>query len=315
MPRRRHTRTIYRWSLPLLIIVSGWCAPFTYAQSGGIEVFAGGTLFDKGFRFSQSHLYERRGNLYRGSNRVSNSQDLLFEEHLFVTGIDYGALPDLTLSALIPVVYNHMRIRTPTGTSKTSASGLGDIAALAKYRVWKTDWARSTFNWAIIAGIEAPSGETDEYDNGMRLPPLMQPGSGSWDPIAATGVTLSLNRLRFDGLFLYKANTEGTQSYDDGDFFVMDVDAAYRFLHTKYPGPTASAKIGIQFRHQGVAKQNKRKVANTGTNQIIVHPGLTLHPKPGLDLSIAVEVPVYRDVRGTQLVRDIRTVLAFGIRF
>jgi len=78
----------------------------------------------------------------------------------------------------------------------------------------------------------------------------MQPGSGAWNPFAAVSATLDIARLRFDARAFYKRHGEGAQDLQPGDFVSLEVDAAYHFLHTRYPGPTASAKLGLQWRRQ-----------------------------------------------------------------
>ena len=113
----------------------------------------------------------------------------------------------------------------------------------------------------------------------------------------------------------YKLNTEGAQDFEKGDFFSLGVGGAYRFWHTKYPGPTASGKLGITWRHEGRAQLDGRGVTNSGFDQLLLRPGLSWHPKPGIDISLTVEVPVYQHYEGVQLGLDYRTFLAFGIRF
>ncbi|MCZ6796001.1 MAG: hypothetical protein O7J95_20525 [Planctomycetota bacterium] len=284
-------------------------------QEGGIEVFAAETLFDQGMRLSVSHLYKLRSELHRGSSRVSDPQDRVFQEHRVVAGFDYGVLPELTLSALVPAVYRELRREAAGGRERLEAFGLGDIALLGKYRLHKVDWERSSFNVSLVAGLEFPSGETGAREDGVRLPPSLQPGSGSWDPFVALASRLGVNRWRFDALAFYKANTEGTQEFEDGDFLALEADVAFRFLHTKYPGPTASARVGLQFRYQGRAEQSGLRVNDSGSDALMARFGLTVHPMPRMDLTVAVDVPLYQDLRGEQLGLGVRTFFALGIRF
>jgi len=310
---RLHDRTS-AFAFVTLCVVTCQGSP-AFSQEGGIEVFAAETLFEQGFRISESHLYKRAGGLYSGSNRIGDPLGRLFEEHRAVTGIDYGLLPGLTLSALVPVVHKQQEQLNGGRSETLSSFGLGDIAFLGKYRIYKNDWKRSAFHFAIIGGLEVPTGATNARENGVRLAPSLQPGSGSWDPFAALSANLSLDRLRFDGLLFFKANTEGTQDFSDGDFFAAEVSAAYRFWHEKYPGPSASAKLGLQWRHHERAETRGQIVANSGAEETVLRAGLTFHPVPRMDLTLSVDVPVYRDFNGQQLGRDVRTFLALGIRF
>ena len=287
----------------------------THAQEGGIEVFAAETLFQQGWRVSESYLYKRKGNLYHGSSHTRDSQDRLFEEQRFVTGIDYGLFGGITLSTLIPVVYKRQEQRVGGKKDTLEAFGLGDIAFLTKYRIFKHDWERSAFHLSLIGGVEIPSGKKNADEDGKRLPPALQPGSGSWDPITAISANLDLNRFRYDALLFTKVNTTGSQDFNEGDFFVVELDAAYRFLHTKYPGPTASAKIGAQWRHEERDKIDGHTVNNSGSDEILLRPGVTWHPIPSVDIKLSVDIPVYRDFNGTQLGLDLRIFFAFGFRF
>jgi len=296
-----------------LVLIS--CVQPLYAQSGGIEIFAGETLFDQGLRLSESYLHDYRASVREGSDGAHNSNGRRFEEHRFVTGVDYGALPNLTFSALVPLVYREDRTRTTSGTVRRRAHGLGDIAALAKYRIYKRDWEQSTFNLSLIGGLELPTGRTGQRDSSSRLPPYLQVGSGSWDPLTAVAATVSIGRFRSDAHAFYKLNAEGAQDYQEGDFFAVEWDLKYRFLHMEYPGPTAGAKIGIQWRHEQRDRQDGSHVDNTGSSQLVLRPGLSLHPTPNTDISLGFDFPVYQHVRGRQLVRDVRTFFALGIRF
>ena len=298
-----------RHALPLLALLL-LAAPVS-AQAGGIEVFAAETLFASGTRVSISHIRERKGTLFDGTSELSDPLHRTFTERRLVAAIDHGLLPNLTLSALVP--YVHKSLESSAGD--LSGEGFGDVAVLAKWRVHKRDWRRGAFHVSVIGGLELPTGETGARDQGARLPVSLQPGSGSWDPFLALAVNLDLNRLRFDALAFHKLNTEGAQDYEDGDFTAFGVEGAYRFLHTKYPGPTASAKLGLQWRHEGKAVQNGSTVTGTGSDELIVRTGLSWHPAPEWDLSLSVQVPLYQDYEDLQLGFDYRTFLALGIRF
>lgn len=274
------------------------------AQQGGIEVFAGETLFAAGTRTSISYLWEE-------SSRDSFGAKLI--EQRTVASIDHGVHKDLTVSALVPWVHLDLNSSVPGASANTT--GPGDAAVLAKYRFFRRDWPRRGFNAAVVAGVETPTGATRETQGGVRVAPGLQPGSGSWDPFMAVTSTLSIDRWRYDAHAFYKWNTEGAQSYEDGDFFSLSAGGAYRFLHTKYPGPTASLGGGLSWRHEGRDHQFGSTLAGTGSDELHARVGLTWHPAPNMDIKLAVHAPVYQDLVGTQLAFDLRTFLAVGIRF
>ncbi len=281
------------------------------AQEGGIEVFAAETLFSEGWRVSASWITKRRDRLFHGDSRTSDPQHRSLEEHRAVLGVDYGLLPELTLSLLVPSVYREARV----GSRRLESFGLGDVAALGKFRLFKVDGRRRSFNLSLVGGLELPTGETRERDDGGRLDPTLQPGSGSWDPFAALTATGDLDLWRFDAHAFYKLNTEGAQDFREGDFFSFEVDAAYRFFYTEYPGPTASARVGLQWRQTGRSKQDGRTREDSGSHQLFLRPGLSYHPIPALDVSVSVDIPLYQYFHGRQLALDYRWFAAIGLRF
>ena len=281
------------------------------AQQGGIEVFTAETLFASGTRVSLTHIYASSGTLFRGSDDVADPLDREFDEHRTVVGVDHGLSPDLAVSVLIPWVSRSLE----SNGSDPDGSGIGDVALLAKRRIYKRDWKQSAFFLSGIAGVELPTGDTGEREAASRLPPELQPGAGAWNPFVALSSTLSLGRWRFDGQAFYKFNMEGTQDFEFGDFLAVSVDGAYRFLHTKYPGPTASARLGLQYRHQGRAQLNDVRLTDTGSDEVRARAGLTWHPAPNWDITFAVELPIHQDFHGEQLGLDVRTFAAIGLRF
>ena len=212
-----------RWAaFPLAL--AAWAAPSS-AQEGGIEVLSAPTLFEGGTRVSIAHVYRRRDGLIDGTDDVTDPLDRTREEHRLVLGLDHGVRPDVTLSALVPFAWNDL----DSNAGDLGGEGVGDIAILAKVRAYKRDWSKSAFNLTLIGGIETPTGDTGERAGGSRLPPDLQPGSGSWDPFAAIASNINLERLRFDARVFYKLNTEGTQDFQNGDFFSLELDGAYRY--------------------------------------------------------------------------------------
>ncbi len=290
------------------------------AQDGGIEVLSGHTIFESGSRISLSHIYSSRGRLFSGSDEIPNSSDSSMEENRAVLGFNYGLLPDLSLSLLLPVLQKESSSETPLGVRERNRSeGLGDMALLGKYRFFSEYWEQSAFHVSAIGGLELPTGSTEERDGTEFLPFSMQPGSGSLDPIAGLALTLSTGRFRFDTHAIYKANNEGSREFSEGDFFAISGSFAYRFYHAQYPGPSASAKISLSWRHEDPDELSGIDRDNTGLRELRLRAGLTYHPYPEIDLVALVEVPVYgnykADAGAGQLALDVRTFFGFGIRF
>lgn len=287
------------------------------AQDGGIEVFAGETLFEQGFRLSFTELYKPKSKLYSGANEVANPEGEFNDEYRSVLGVDYGFSRNLTLMALVPYVHRDYRLGGGgEALGDQSLDGLGDVTLMVKSRRYHYEGRQRTFNWSLIGGLETPTGETDaRQSNGALVPARLQPGLGSWNPFLSSAVTAGIDRWRFDAVIFNKVNTKGDQDYEKGNFFSASLSVGYRFLHYKYPGPTFGARLGVQYRHEQRAKQGGALVTDSGSEQVLLNPGLSIHPVPRMDLNIFTRIPVYQDYNGTQLAWDPEIVLAFGFRF
>ena len=293
------------------ILIAAYAASSLPAQEGGIEIFTGETLFKEGLRVSITEIYKPKTDLYSGSTEITNVADTKLIEHRSVVGLDYGFDSDFTASVLLPLVHK----RFTSAGLRASTAGLGDTAVLTKYRLIQDEWQAGGFNWAVVSGLELPTGATDETENGVRLPTSAQLGSGAWNPFLATSATLGSGRARFDASVFYKLNTEGAQQTETGDFFSADISAAYRFLHYKYPGPTFGARIGLQYRHDSRSEVNGVTAANSGADELLLRPALSIHPIPRMDLNIGARIPVYQHYNGEQLGRGGEWFIAFGLRF
>ena len=289
--------------------------PSLGAQDGGIEIFAGETLFSQGTRVSLAHLYTQKTRLYDGSKRVSDPLDRKDIEHRTVLGLNYGLTSRITLAALLPYVDRRSTYVDQFGLARAHGRGLGDVALIGKYRMYTQDWSQGSFNVAVIGGVETPTGDRKEHQDGRRVPADKQVGSGSWDPFGALAVTASQGRFRLDLVGFGKWNTEGAQSYDDSDVLSGTATLSYRFYHAKYPGPSHSVRLGAVWRHFTGAEENGHRVANKGGNQLLLRSGMTFHPSPEWDITFNVDVPLYQRYRGTQLGLDVRGSAAVGLRF
>jgi hypothetical protein len=285
------------------------------AQDGGIEIFAGETLFSHGTRVSVAHLFSQKSDLYAGSDTVADPTNAKQREHRMVLGYNYGWTPRVTVGALIPAVARRSEFIDMGGPASLSSRGLGDVALFGKYRLFTRDAYRKSFNISVIAGLETPTGATGERDGGQRLAASQQPGSGSWDPFFAIAATSSYGRWRIDGQIFYKANNQGSQDFEDSDLFAVGISAAYRYLHRPYPGASNAARIGLVWHELGSARQGGAQLANSGASRLILRTGLGFHPRPAIDISFNFDLPLYQNYDGAQLGLDYRTFLAFGYRF
>ena len=294
----------------LAALAAAAAAPPAAAQEGGLEVLEGETLYQEGWLFTLSNSFKRSAHLFDGEKRESNPNDLERIDNRTTLGASYGLRSDLTLTALLPYVYR----RVESDAGDLDSRGLGDLTLVAKWRLHRSTGERISNNFAVLGGLEAPTGATSEKERGVRLSPPLQPGSGSWDPFAGIAGTLERDRWKLNAVAFYQWNTRGAQDYDFGDEIVAELSASNRFWIERYPGPAMSAGVGIRWVHTFRSYQDGDPVTNSGSDTVSLRFGTVFHPQPVWDLVATLEVPVYHRVNGTQLVENFSLFIGVGYR-
>lgn len=291
---------------PAILALIGLSSAAT-AQSGGIEIFSGETLFGQGTRLSLSYLHDRGNQLYQGSTQVADADQKERHRDRFVLGYNYGWSPRFTVGALVPFVSSSSASGSAGSRTHLSNSGIGDATVFGKWRLMTVDEPQISHNVSLIAGVEMPTGES-----GLIGP---QPGSSSWDPFAAFAFTQSVSRWRFDQLALFKWNTEGSGGVHEGDEWNLSASVAYRYLHRPYPGASNSARLGLVWQSQEHSTLGGVRQANTGSERLYLRPALGFHPNPAIDIGISFDIPLDLHYGGSQVADEFRATLAWGFRF
>lgn len=284
-------------------------------QEETLDVLDGETLYQDGWLLTVTSQIERREVLLEGDSSAKDPLHRRQTNSTVALAGHYGLRYDLQLSAIVPYVFRDLEQRDPTGPDHLRAEGLGDVATLVKWRYYRWDAPGEALNLSGIVGLEWPSGSDDERGGGERLPPELQPGSGSFDPMAGLAATYEPRRWRFNAFGLYKHNSRNNRGDRFGDEVFCEVAAGNRFWLKPYPGPFLRADVMFRYRNQQRAEQDNLGVRDTGGDLVTAGANLAFRPRPSLDFQLAVEVPVYERVNGTQLGQQISVSLAFGYRF
>ncbi|MHC4276887.1 MAG: transporter [Planctomycetota bacterium] len=232
----------------------------------------------------------------------------------------YAPTRDIAVTIGVPWVKKSQR-RNLSGRRVTlEVAGLGDVAVLGRwtFKKWLGDWRRTDL--AVIGGVELPTGDTNRRDEGIRLPPKLQLGSGSFDPFLRIAFTRIVKRKSVFAELQYKANTPGARDYKFGDVLKYDLAFAYRFFPAdKYPNPEFYGILELNGVWEQQARQRGRAVKDTGSHTIFLSPGIQAIPLKNLLLEASVQIPIYQDLRGRQLGYDIGNPgdsnIVFGFRF
>ena len=127
-------------------------------------------------------------------------------------------------------------------------SGVGDLTLLGRYTAYQYDTLGRTLRIAPFLGVKMPTGEDNARDGSGRLPPPVQPGSGSWDALGGAVVTYQTLDFEIDGQVSYKANREAN-GFQAGNVAELDASLQYRL----WPGSLGS---GVPAFLYGVVEAN-----------------------------------------------------------
>jgi len=302
-------------ALALVVAAAAGLTPsIAHAQSGTLDVLDGETLYEGGWLFTLGSEVQERQGLRHGRDRVSDPLDQRLHQWSLDFAAHYGLQYNVQISAILPWIDRELKLDDPTGPDRIAASGFGDFALVAKWRFYRWDDVGKAANFALLAGIEAPTGEDGARSNGVRAAPELQPGSGSWDPSIGAAATYEPGRWRFNAAALYKRNGLGAQDYKFGDEVFAELAAGNRFWLEPYPGPFMRFDALLRYRHQGCASDGGSRVQDSGGDLLTAGATLAFRPRPTLDFQLFVEVPIRQDLGGTQVEEDVSIFFVIGLR-
>ena len=152
------------------------------------QVFGAGarTEFISGFGVRTFATVETRNRLLVDGTAAVDAGGPALRVRTTPVAIVYGLRSRLSLVAVLPFVDKQLSFPGEAARAMTlGAGGLGDALFLTKWRFYKRDQPLGTFQLATELGVKAPPGAHDLEDaDGRPLPPALQRGSGSWDPMA-----------------------------------------------------------------------------------------------------------------------------------
>ena len=239
----------------------------------------------------------------------------------------YSITDRINVLATVPYVINDMYMRKLTrntmGMDMTmdmkmdTVEGLGDMTLMGLYQIYEDNHELPTKKLTGGIGLKTPTGKNDEEtDSGTLVHAMMQPGSGSWDPLFLVNYMQTFSPVVFQTNLLYQMTTEGDEGYEFGDKISLDLIGRYRVTDYFYPGLELNGfYAGQDTDHDG--KYSRRDVSlldnpdNTGITSLAITPAIQVKvPKTGCNIDLKFQQPLYQDVRGTQQVVDWRAMAA-----
>lgn len=227
----------------------------------------------------------------------------------------YGATAKLALMGVFPYVDKRLALKSTGAVRRTS--GLGDIMTVGRYEVMAQSGPGRTARGAVFAGLKWPSGKSAESDALGLLPPSVQVGSGSYDPIFGAVWTGQWLAFQVDADVSYRRNTNAN-GFKFGDQLEQNVSLQYRL----WPGNLAAERLpsflyGVL--EANTAYQAKNEAGgvtdgDSGGTQVFLTPGLQWVTRRAV-LELAAQLPAVQNLNGAALRTEYRLTGGFRLWF
>lgn len=254
--------------------------------------------------------YREAGHTYDGAQQERDPLDRRLRTYVATLRGVFGLHEDVTLSLTIPAVVKQLRSRDATGRRiRLESAGLGDTTATAKWRFFRDTELGGTTEAAALLGLELPTGRDDLRDGGARLPPPLQPGSGSVDGLLGLAFTRvgDGGRWLLNADLIYRVNSEAND-YRFGNVLRFDLGGqlrVYPWRYERYDQITLNLICELNGRYAEKDTASGDRLRNTGGLTLLAAPGVQLIAGESFLLEAGVQVPILRHLQGPQLGLDV----------
>ena len=301
-------------------IVGLLAAVCLWPAAADAQIFGRGarTEFISGFGIRTFASFLELDDLLAAGNKVDDPSRRSASVRVTPISLVYGLRRSVSVVGIFPFVDKEMSAAGPDGpTTVGGGTGIGDATFLVKWRFFRRDRGRGTFRLAVEGGVKTPTGNDGLRDaDGILLPPTLQRGSGSWDPTADLTVTWVPPTER--GRWIFSGDVGATiatkaNEFEQGDRFAYDAMAKYRIHPARYPGRDTFLLLEINGRWRGRARSMGLELADSGGHVVYLSPGLQFLLRGNVILEGGVQIPVLRELNGTQLAPSFNGLV--GLRY
>lgn len=280
----------------------------TRVQAQGPAPETAPPLFPGGALISYNSAFTTRGPVagIAATARPTFSHDGVFN-------FTWGFHPNFDLTVLLPVVTNHF---DGINTAPVGGTGFGDAVVLVKYRFYRRDSERGTTQASVTLGPKLPTGRTGLTDAlRRRLPPGLQPGSGSTDLFLAANWTytglFNVRRLVADEDFHTLIRTQGTQSTRLGS----DIESRFWLSYRPYESKNVAREwfIGPELTWLHAQDDRIAGINEGGSGGDVLLAGITtfVGVRPGMHVWVGMDWDVAHSNGATFM--PVRRHVSFGI--
>ncbi len=269
----------------------------------------------KGAGIKVSERYSVLDQVSRGTSEKTNPGAKETHWTTELTGF-YGVTPDLMLIAVMPykngmttgeLMQNNDGSLDLDREGSGRASGLGDVAVMARYSFLKKEAPEATTVLAAVAGIKFATGNTTARTrSGEFLDSHLQAGTGSTDYLLGLSYSHSLERFSLSANLLGTITTEGKfgdVKHRFGNALNYDLTAKYRVAPEAFTPskPQVFVALGINGEARGREKMDQMPVEDSGGNTAYLSPGFQVVFAPNWVIELSYQHAIYHNLYGTQL--------------
>jgi hypothetical protein len=221
-----------------------------------------------------------------------------------VTTLAYGIDEHWSVALRVPVLHrNHVHdvVDEDTGLllaeERWEFTRLGDMQLLGR-RLFGQVGAPGSF--AVFGGLKLPTASFDVANSdGSRAERSLQPGTGTTDLLFGAAGRRALG-LR-DALIGEASLSQALASRDDyKPGRRLDLSAGWSHAFS----PQVGTVLQLNLRQRGRDSGAQAEPDDSGSTTLDLSPGITIGAGTGSTLYAYVQLPLYQDVNGTQLVPD-----------
>ncbi len=321
----KHRHAIVRAaSLFALTLTAITAVPFAHASCGSASCtlltdrFALANWDHVGWTIDTRLEFITQDRLRAGTHNISADQ-VTGEEAIerrtrninLVTTVERAFDANWSLALRLPVVsrdHTHDLLDEATGglgaTERWSFTRLGDVQLLGRYQQAE---AASGFGWALVGGFKLPTGSRSIANtDGARAERALQPGSGTTDIVLGVSMRqlLSLTDSVSGAITVQQALTT-REAFKPGNKVEVSVQWAHAFSHDW----SAVLQLNAAQRARDSGAQAEPDLS--GSTTIALSPGVSVSVDEATGVYAFLQLPVYQDMNGIQLVP--RYGLAIGV--
>ncbi|MGQ3683421.1 MAG: hypothetical protein ACUBOA_00090 [Candidatus Loosdrechtia sp.] len=283
------------------------------------------TILDGDSKIGRNEVLTRELEKRPGTDRFSIPTRMTMQKYSLV-GL-YSVTERVQFLAAVPYVVNNMNMRSIRRNTMgmdmimdmkmDTVEGLGDVTLMGLYTLYADKLTPPAKKLTLGLGVKTPTGKNDERTaSGNLVHAMMQPGTGSWDPLFFVSYMRAYYPWVFQTNFLYQLSTEGDKGYEFGDKMSWDFITRYQIADFISPGIELNVFYsGKDTDHDGKYSRPDTSLIdnldNTGLFSFSITPSVQIRiPNTGGNLDFRFQKPIYQNVRGIQQVTDWRAIAA-----